>query len=136
MRTRVRLGFYCLIASCIAVGGCSVDSQNGTLNGTVTLDGEPLKAGIIHFVPADGRTASADANITDGKFTAKVPVGEKKVSISAPKIVGKRKMYETPDSPTVDVVEELLPAQYNRQSTLTLTVKAGEQQPAFDLKSK
>jgi hypothetical protein len=65
-----------------------------------------------------------------------VPVGEKKVSISAPKVTGKRKMYDTPDSPTVDVVEELLPPQYNRQSTLTLTVKPGKQEQTYDLKSK
>ena len=110
--------------------------KHGTVEGRVTLDGQPLKTGIIRFVPADGQTASADAQITDGKFTAKVPVGEKKVSISAPKVVGQRKMYNTPESPTIDTIEELLPAQYNAQSTLTLTVTSGSQQPpTFDLKS-
>src|SRR6185295_9016630 len=79
---------------CAAVAGCSKKSTLGTVTGTVTLDGEPLKSGAIHFVPADGRTAAADATITDGKYTVELPPGEKRVTISSPKVVGKRKMYE------------------------------------------
>ncbi len=120
-----------------AMAGCSADTKHGSVSGTVTLDGQPLASGNIRFVPADGQTATADAFIADGKYTARVPVGNKRVSISASKVVGKRKAYETPDSPTIDIVEELLPARYNVQSELTLDVKAGEQEPpAFELKSK
>jgi hypothetical protein len=89
----------------------------------------------VRFVPADGRTATSDATIADGKFTANVPIGEKRVTISAPKVVGKRKMYETPDSPMVDVIEELLPARYNLQSELSITVSAGSQEAAYPLTS-
>lgn len=115
--------------------GCSTDSKHGTVAGTVTLDGQPLENGLIRFVPADGQSTSADAAVEHGTFTAQVPVGDKKVWISAPKVVGKRKMYDTPDSPTVDITQELLPARYNAQTTLTLTVAPGKQQPAFELKT-
>jgi hypothetical protein len=54
------------------------------VTGTVTLDGRPLESGLIRFVPTDGQTATADATIANGQFTATVPVGEKRVSISAP----------------------------------------------------
>ena len=50
--------------------GCSADSGLGTLTGTVTLDGEPLKSGVIRFAPTDGHTATADAVIQDGKIRA------------------------------------------------------------------
>lgn len=136
MTTRVRQRLWWLAVCWSALSGCTTDSQHGTVAGTVTLDGQPLKIGTIRFVPVDDRTAPADAPILDGKFTAKVPLGEKRVTISAPKVTGKRKMYDTPDSPTVDIVDELLPDQYNRKSTLTFTVKPGEQQLSFDLKSK
>ena len=122
------------VACCVPLGGCSGDANHGTVSGTVTLDGQPLKSGIIRFVPADGRTASADAQVIDGKFSAKMPIGQKNVAISAPKVVGKRKMYDTPDSPTVDKVEELLPAQYNSASKLTLGVKPGDQTQDYELK--
>jgi len=119
----------------LAVAGCSSDSSQGTVHGTVTLDGTPLASGLIRFVPTDGQSATSDATIAHGEFTATVPVGEKRVSISAPKVVGKRKAYATPDSPTVDVVEELLPERYNLRSELSITVEAGTQDAEFPLTS-
>jgi hypothetical protein len=129
------LRLSCLLACIALASGCSTDTKNGTVAGNVTLDGQPLPTGLIRFVPADGQTATADATITDGKFTATMPVGEKRVSISSPKVVGKRKMYETADSPTVDSIQELLPPKYNAQSTLTITVKPGNQEQPYELTS-
>jgi hypothetical protein len=123
---------WALIGSAI---GCSADAKHGMVTGTVTLDGQPLKAGTIRFDAVDGRTAAADATIADGKFMAKLPPGNKRVSITSPKVVGKKKMYDTPDSPVYDVTEELLHARYNAQSELKLTVTAGRQSHNFDLKS-
>ena len=125
----------CVLCCCILIVGCAKKSNRGTVSGNVTLDGEPLKSGVIRFVPADGATATADSVITDGKFSASVPPGDKKVSISAPKVTGKRRMYETPDSPMIDVVQELLPAKYNVQTELTLAVNAGSQEKDFPLTS-
>jgi hypothetical protein len=118
--------------------GCSADAKHGTVSGTVTLDGQPLKSGTIRFDAVDGRTAAADASITDGKFSANISPGDKRVSITSPKVIGKKKMYDTPDSPVVDVTEELIPRRYNAATELTLAVKAGKQEvePSFDLKSK
>jgi hypothetical protein len=134
----MKLQIVWLLAACfvsLAAGGCSSDSSKGTVSGTVTLDGQPLPSGLIRFVPVDGRTPSADATITDGEFSAEVPIGEKQVSISAPKVVGKRPAYQAPDSPMIDIVEELLPARYNVKSELTLSVTGGRQDAPFALKS-
>jgi hypothetical protein len=132
-----RISYHLIVSAMLALtaAGCSPDTTQGTVAGTVTLDGSPLANGLIRFIPTDGRTASADATVVDGEFTAKVPVGEKRVSISAPKVVGKRKMYETPDSPTIDVVEELLPERYNVRSELSITVQAGSQGAEYSLTS-
>jgi hypothetical protein len=116
--------------------GCSTEVKHGTVSGTVTLDGQPLKSGTIRFDSADGRTAAADASIADGKFNLTLPPGDKHVSITSPKVIGKKKMYDTPDSPVYDVTEELLPKRYNAQSTLTMTVAAGAQEKEFSLTSK
>jgi hypothetical protein len=116
--------------------GCSADAKHGTVSGTVTLDGQPLKSGTIRFDSVDGRTAAADASITDGKFTAKLPTGDKRVSITSPKVIGKKKMYDTPDSPVYDVTEELLPKKYNAKTELSMTLTAGSQSKDFPLKSK
>lgn len=122
----------------VVLPGCSGASPNtSTVVGTVTLDGQPLPSGTIRFDAIDGRTAAADASIADGKYTAKMPPGEKRVAITSPKVIGKKKMYDTPDSPTYDVTEESLPTRYNGQTELKLTVMSGAQDaPPFDLKSK
>jgi hypothetical protein len=132
-----RISFLLILFTLLALVavGCSSDTSQGTVHGTVTFDGAPLASGLVRFVPADGRSATSDATIANGEFTATVPIGEKRVSISAPKVVGKRKMYATPDSPTVDVVEELLPQRYNLQSELSITVTAGSQEAAYPLTS-
>jgi hypothetical protein len=100
----------------------------------VTLGGEPLKTGIVRFVPADGQTATADAMITNGNYSAAVPPGEKRVEITSSKVVGKRRMM--PESPEIDIVEELLPAKYNAKSELSFSVLTGSQTKDFALLSK
>src|SRR6516164_1095401 len=117
---RIVLAFW-FVLWLAASAGCSSQSD-GTVSGEVTLDGNPLKEGVITFIPAGGKSPTASAKIVDGRFSATVPVGQMQVRISAPKIVGKRQMYDTPDCPWVDNVEELLPTRYNVDSKLTLTV--------------
>jgi hypothetical protein len=116
--------------------GCSDAPPRGTVNGTVTLDGNPLKEGYVRFVPADGKSQPASANVVNGKFSAAVPLGEMRVEFSAPKVVGRHKAYDTPDSPVVEDVDELLPARYNAQSELKITVKKGSQDETFRLTSQ
>jgi hypothetical protein len=120
----------------VSLVGCSGGNSVGTVSGEVKLDGQPLKKGIIRFVPVGGKSQTADTSITDGKFSATVPSGEKVVEITAPKVVGKQKMYDTPDSPVVETVAELLPARYNVRSELRLTVQQGSQEKHFELTSK
>lgn len=127
------LGAFLLAA---ALAGCSSKPAGGTVKGTVTLDGQPLTAGQILFIAVDQATPSAEGTITSGQFEALVPPGEKRVEIRAPKVTGKKKMYDTPDSPTVDVIAELLPAKYNVNSELKLTVDGSVQEQKFDLQSK
>jgi hypothetical protein len=56
--------------------------------------------------------------------------------VTASKVVGKKKMYDTPDSPTVDETESLIPDRFNTKTELTFDVKSGEQPAKFEVKSK
>lgn len=123
------------VAMLPAVIGCSSESPRSSVKGMVTLDGQPMASGLINFVAVDAGAQTAEAVITEGRFEAVVPPGEKRVEIRAPKITGKKKMYDTPDSPTVDVVAELLPRRYNVDSELRMTVADGEQDKSFELTS-
>lgn len=127
---------FILLAVLAALAGCS-DDKSGNVRGTVTFDNAPLPEGTVTFVPVDGKSQTASAAIKDGKFAATVPLGEMKVQFSAPKATGKKtKMYDTPDSPTVDETKELIPDKFGVQSTLKITVKPGGQDETFTLTSK
>ena len=133
--SRVVRGSALALVIAAAAAGCS-GSGPATVEGTVTLNGEPLKEGVVTFVPADPTASgTAGAPIKDGKFRAEVPRGEMRVQISAPKVVGKRKAYDTPDSPVVDIVDELIPARYNVQTQLKVTVTSSGQKETFELTS-
>jgi hypothetical protein len=126
----LQLGTLCLVA------GCSTGPAVGTVNGDVTFDGQPVKDGRISFTPLDGQAPTGGAPIVNGKFQAVVPVAKMKVAINGNKVIGKRKAYDTPESPWEDDVAELLPAKYNVNSDLTLEVKKGVQDVKYELKSK
>ena len=117
----------------VVLAGCSGQKPMGTVEGTVTFNSQPLEQGLIRFVPVDGNSQTADATITGGKFTANVPVGDVRVEITAPKVVGQTKMYNTPDSPTVDRIEELIPPKYNVSSELKMTIPKGKTEKQFAL---
>lgn len=118
------------------LAGCSSDGAKGIVEGTVTLNSQPLEKGLIRFVPVDGNSQPADGTIAAGKFTVNAPVGDFRVEITSPKVVGQTKMYDAPDSPTVDKIEEAIPPKYNVQTELKITVTKGKtENKQFDLTS-
>jgi len=106
------------------------------VSGEITLDGQPLKDGRIQFTPLDGQSQPGGATVVAGKFAAKVPVAKMKVQINGNKVIGKKKAYDTPESPWMDEVVELVPPKYNINSELTLDVQPGQQSAKYELKSK
>jgi len=130
------VGFAFGAAALLLSAGCA-DNNKSVVSGTVLVDGQPLANGTIQFFPSDGNGQTGAAGVTDGKYTANAGVGDMKVIITGIKVVGKIKQYDTPDSPTVDDVRELLPDKYNKNTELTATLKPGPNAGVdFDLKSK
>jgi len=132
-----RVVCWMILIGCMA-SGCGhhgLDVPTATISGIVTLDGQPVEKGTINFIPADGLAPTAGAIVQAGKYSLKAPKGEARIQISAPKVVGTRKIYDTPDSPIEDVVEENIPSIYNADSVLTYKVKTNQSNVDFDLKS-
>lgn len=117
--------------------GCSnQDPNRGQVTGTVEVDGQPAANGSISFTPIDGNTAATGGAIVDGRYVVDANIGPSKVAINIPKVVGERKLYNTPDSPKMPITEEALPPQYNEQTTLTHDVQSGPNEKNFSLKTK
>ena len=80
------------VASCLlTLVGCSgTESEAATASGMITLDGQPLDAGVITFVPVEGTQSGIARIAPTGKWTAKVskskmglPPGRYKVTIES-----------------------------------------------------
>ena len=108
----------------IALAGCGGGDRRA-VEGTVTLDGQPLEGGEIVFRPIDNTEGpSAGSDIADGRFaiaSQDVPfVGEYRVEIRAWRPTGRRL---DPDSgEMVTFSEQFLPPRYNERSELRETV--------------
>ena len=131
---RIWTGF--LLGASWVLSGCGGNDGMATVAGSVTLDGKPIETGAILFVPLDGKAPTAGGNVTNGQYSVRVPLGAMKVSISAPKVVGKKKLYDTPDSPEMPITVEALPARYNAQTELQVTVTARTAPQNFELRSQ
>ena len=56
--------------------------------------------------------------------------------MTAPKVIGQQKAYDTPDSPVMDLLAEQLPLEYNGESQLKAAVSREKKTFDFALKSK
>jgi hypothetical protein len=129
------------VAALAALAGCgggvaTDDRPRQAISGTVTLDGRPLATGSIQFQPASAQeSVVAGAIITDGKYSIPrdqglVP-GTYSVSISSVESSSPPPGPPGPSGPPSQGPQDLVPAKYNTQSTLTVKVEPGNAKP-FD----
>jgi len=103
----------------------------GDVQGRVTVNGEPLAEGAVRFIPINGDTPTSGGSVQNGSFRVQVPVSKQRVEFVA-NVVDTAK---TPPNPRADQIymKSLVPARYNSQSTLTLDVVSGVNEPEFKL---
>ncbi len=119
--------------------GCADGPPFGDVQGEVTLDGQPVREGVVRFTPVDGKTGTASALIANGTFRERVPVGTHRVEISAPQLPKGVASSQQMKRGTIDenvALKDLIPERYNVRSDLTMEVQRGDNKRRFDLKSK
>jgi hypothetical protein len=101
----------------------------------VSYKGQPVRKGTICFLPADGNAPTAAGIIADGKYAMKVAPGRKQVRIEAFNVTGQRRYAPNdPNSPMIDIQEQILAERYNAKSELTCDVPAHDGAYDFTLK--
>ena len=113
------------------IGGCSKGRPMGDVQGRVSMNGEPIAKAAVRFIPIDGDTPTTGGSVQDGRFRVEVPVSKQRVEFSA-NVIDREK---TPPNANGDqvVMKALIPPRYNKQSTLTLDVVSGLNEPEFKL---
>jgi hypothetical protein len=117
--------WFLLLGLAPLLAGCS--GGTASVEGNVTLDGAPLEDGVIRFEPADGKGPTAEAVITNGRYTIELSPGAKRVMIEGWRVVGQAPITpDDPQSPMHDVKEPMVPDRYGRNSELRYDVKGSD----------
>ena len=130
-------------------GGCSGRSK-ASLEGMVTLGGQPLPGGAVRLFPAEGTPGEgAAAAVNDGRYvfpsSAGLFAGQYRVSVMGWKTErpaqGDRR-HRVPSGIHGDPPEvidpasgshSLVPSQFNEQTTLTIVLRPGPNQKDWEL---
>jgi hypothetical protein len=136
-----RLCWICIVGLGLLPGcGHGPDIQRAIVSGKVSYRGQPIAKGAILFVPVKGTQGpQAGAEIKDGVYqvdaSGGVPVGTLKVEVQAFRQMAANQNTSSPLRGHGGGFQQYLPDQYNRQSTVEVTLDGkGEQTRDFDLK--
>lgn len=118
MPNRPCLSILLLVAPVLMLLGCGSSDGKVNVSGEVKFAGKSVKQGAITFTPIDGKTSTEGGVITDGNYKARVPQGKSRVAIVGSRVTGKKKLYDSPNSPEQDITEQYLPDKYNTKTEL------------------
>ncbi|MHC4180647.1 MAG: hypothetical protein ACYSWU_24370 [Planctomycetota bacterium] len=135
------LTFLLVLAFC-GGGGCGGPGDPCSLTGQVTFNGRPLGEGDLRLDPIEETPGpGGSAKIIGGRYEiprdAGMLAGKHRVRVTATRATGR--MVENPDAflgPVAGPAQEpeivqYIPAKYNADSELTVTLVAGENQHDF-----
>lgn len=154
MRFRRRPRIYLLLVCCAVVcfPGCGTNKARGVVKGKATFNKQPLTAGTISFVAADGRSGSGVIK-SDGTYGVNdAPLGDVTITVTTPAASPMLHNEDTKPPPGVQgMPKEFLPPGYEppkqagpsipvpekyqkvASSPLKFTVQPGSQEHDIDL---
>jgi hypothetical protein len=132
-----------VINGLVVLAGCSPGDARYPVEGSVTFDGTPVDGGTIDFFPVENtpteitKRVKAHGEIHDGRYALesdKRPnAGRYRVEITWYKKTGKKISNDPPNM--IDETIQVIPKQYNVQSTTIVEIKSGTNTFSYDLKT-
>jgi hypothetical protein len=126
------------LGAVVFLGGCGPEAPKTVkVSGTVNLDDKPLPEGEVTLVGASGTVPDVFL-VKEGKFQGQAKPGKVKVEIRVYKEAKPPPKDGTEAGPNAPPSREnILPARFNTESTLTAEVKDSGLNPSkFDVESK
>lgn len=96
--------------------------------GLIQFQGKPIPQGTLTLIPQSSQARTTVAQIVDGKYDAEITEGKWNVNIQAVRETG-------PINPALGEAprEQYIPAKYNGESKLSITVPSEQSEFNFDL---
>jgi hypothetical protein len=124
----------------LGIAGCGGGSD-GAVNGTVTLDGNPLKNAVIRFMPLGDTKGLGGGATTDasGKYTLLNAQGGKDLAPGEYKIVVSRRLNKDGSEPDPNVppiestASETLPPIFSDENETTLRQTVAADKKTYDI---
>jgi hypothetical protein len=120
-----------LFVGLVATAGCGGNSdgfERFPVEGTITLDGSPLKSGTVTFI-AQGQGATSSVGVADGAFrlgrSDGLSPGPYRVEIFSIQPTGKKIPSAEDPQTLVDETVNLVPKRYNIQSQVKAEIPSG-----------
>lgn len=134
MMHRMQIRFIFGIVLMVFLVGCGRSSSLTEVSGTAVFAGQPVETGTIAFYPENGKGPTAAGVIIGGHYQLNVAPGQKRVAIEAFHITGRRHFKASdPNSPMVDIREQILPERYNTKTELACEVTSAARTHDFVL---
>lgn len=111
------------------ITGCGKADDVGTVEGTITLNGEPVDSGEIVFRDPSRQVRSASGRITNGQYAVESLPASMQVEIWAFREVPGKFVEHNPGV-KVPLTEQYIPPEYNEKSEIQVEVMKGHN--AFD----
>jgi hypothetical protein len=131
-------GYGLIVAMTLLMAGCGKGGPEiAHVSGRVTMDGKPLAKATVVFVPENGRPAGAETD-ADGRYVLNFGSGRRGAipGKNTIRIMTMKDAGQDADGKSIPGSPEMVPAEYNSESTLTFTVEPNKRNVAdFDLKS-
>lgn len=133
-----RRRFLLAITASAMISGCDDNAETFTraaINGSVTLDDQPLDGASIRFIPLDNTIGpKTEFAIVQGEFSATrkqgPPIGGHRIEIDWVdqqwQHDDEQAVEKLRQSPRTKISRPTLPDRYHRRSTLTATVEAAD----------
>ncbi len=124
-----------LLAFCVVATGCAKKKTFVPVEGTLTLNGEPVEGATVCFVPVDGNVGAAAAGTTDASGHFTVTTGSDAGCVPADYKVTVYKIETSGDSILTAKAANKFPGQFAdpEKSGLTATVTKKMEPLKFDL---
>ncbi len=133
-RMRYARFFTCVWSVVWILSGCRPASTPVTLEGEVVYNGMPVDGGILCLLPDESGGHEAGAYIKNGQFQVyaetELRPGRYRVEIRWAKPTGE-KVEEPTYGQSPDIVEQVIPSQFNDESVLWLDVVDGRNSVLF-----
>ena len=137
MKTFYPISFTLLFVAIFAFGGCGGGKAPAKVTGTVTLDGAPVVNATVEFAPNDGGRRSYGFTNAQGRYELRF-TGQLKGAVAGTHRVEITTGESEPGTSTekgTSAKKETIPGKYNKETTLTATLKSGNNTVNFELTS-